>query len=253
MSGLNKKKVTFENLNELHYDSRESFNALRTNIQFCGDQFKVISFTSCLENEGKSNIVFTVARSMAANGKKVLIVDADIRKSVLVSRYMVKEKTKGLSEYLSGQCKKDEIVYETNVDNLDLVFTGPSVPNPSELLGNRRMEELLAEAREVYDYVFVDLPPLGQVIDAAVVAAISDGAILVIQNAAISYKIARTVKNQLLNSGVKILGAVLNKVDFSGKSKYGSYSKYKRYGKYSRYGKYRSYGDYGLVPKKEEK
>ncbi len=93
---------------------------------------------------------------MAETGKKVLMIDTDIRKSVLVNRLGIDKPGKGLSEYLSGQCSLDECLYETNVENLHMILTGPVAPNPSELLGSDRFKKLIAKARETYDYVLID-------------------------------------------------------------------------------------------------
>ena len=179
---------------------------------------------------------------MAEDGKKVLYIDADIRKSVTVARYGVDIETKGLAHYLSGQKKLDEVIYQTNIDNFDIIFTGQVAPNPSELLGNAYFKKLIETKREEYDYIIIDCPPLGSVIDAAIVAKECDGAIIIIETDSASYKIVQRVKNQLEKSGVRILGAVLNKVEMGGKGYYGKgYYGKSYYGSY--YGRY--YGDYG--------
>ena len=169
---------------------------------------------------------------MGSIGKKVLLLDADIRKSVYVKRYSVKQEVKGLSQYLSGQVDKEQITYQTNFENVDIVFAGPIAPNPSELLSSKEFDDFLKEKKEQYDYIFVDTPPIGSMIDAAVVAEKSDGAILIVESDAVSYKVAQKAKQQLERSKCHILGAVLNKADLK-KSKY--YSSY--YGK--KYGGYR--------------
>lgn len=169
---------------------------------------------------------------MAQLGKKVLLIDADIRKSVLVSRYHLEHQVDGLSQYLSGQCKKEEVVYRTNIPNLNIIFSGPFSPNPAELLEGELFTKLIAWARECYDYILIDSPPMGSVIDGAVISRHCDGAILVIESGAISYRLLQKVKNQLEKSGCRILGTVLNKVDI----KQGSYYYYGKYGKYYGYG-----------------
>lgn len=221
------EKVNFGEIAPLSFQASESYKSLRTNIQFCGTDIKVIAFTSCIPNEGKSVLVFRLACSMAESGKKVLMIDADIRKSVMVRRYQVDKVTKGLSEYLSGQCSLDQCLCKTNIENLDVIFTGPVAPNPSELLDGVVFQELLHKMKEEYDYVFVDCPPLGSVIDAAIVASKSDGAVLVIESEVISRKFALGVKTQLEKSGCRILGVVLNKVTTENLDHYGKY-----YGKY---------------------
>lgn len=221
---------------ELDYRTNESYKTLRTNIQFCGDDVKVLTFTSCTPNEGKSSVSFNLAVSFAEVGKKVILIDADLRKSVLIGRYKVGKVENGLSHYLSGQTDLDNVVCNTNFDNLDIIFAGSYCPNPSELLEHSRFSELISKLRAEYDYVIIDTPPLGSVIDSAIVAKISDGTVLVIETNEISYRFAQKVKEQLQKSGCRILGAVMNKVVMDNKGYYGRY-----YGKY--YGKY--YGTYG--------
>lgn len=233
-------KVNFEKKKELDFKTNEAYKTLRTNISFSGDDVHVIALTSSVPNEGKSAVSFNLANSLAEDGKRVLYIDADIRKSVTIARYGVDIETKGLSHYLSGQSDLDEIIYESNIENFSIIFTGQTAPNPSELLGNDRFKKLVATQREAFDYVIIDCPPLGSVIDAAIIAKECDGAIIVIETDNASYKIVQRVKKQLEQSGCKILGAVLNKVEMGGKGYYGKgyYGNY--YGRY-----YGNYGDYG--------
>ncbi len=212
------------------YFYEEAIKTLRTNLLFMGKQVQMVMFTSCYPNEGKSDIALSLAREIGNAGKRVLLVDADIRKSVYVTRYGIRKKVKGLTQYLSGQVEKQLIIYETNFQNLDIIFAGPVAPNPSELLGESIFGEMLEELKMRYDYILLDTPPIGNLIDAAVVAQKCDGAILVIESGAVSYKVAKKAKDQLNKSGCRILGAVLNKVDTK-KDKYYSYY----YGKYGSY------------------
>ena len=230
-------KVNFEKKKELDFKTNEAYKTLRTNISFSGDDVRVIALTSSVPNEGKSAVSFNLAYSLAEDGKNVLYIDADIRKSVTIARYGVDIETKGLTHYLSGQSDLKSIIYETNIENFSIIFTGQTAPNPSELLGNDRFKQLLQTAREEFEYVIIDCPPLGSVIDAAIVAKECDGAIIVIETDNASYKIVQRVKKQLEQSGCRILGAVLNKVEMGGKGYYGK----GYYGNY--YGRY--YGDYG--------
>lgn len=234
------QKITFQKINELDYRANESYKTLRTNIQFCGDDIKVIMATSCTPNEGKSSVCFNLSRSLAENGKKVVLLDTDLRKSVLAGRYKIGEAVDGLSHYLSGQKKLEDVLYNTNVEGMDIIFSGKVPPNPVELLGHQRFDRVMGKLKESYDFIIIDSPPLGSVIDSAVIAPKCDGVILVIENNAISYKFAQDVKQQLDKTNCRILGAVLNKVVMDKKRYYGRYyGKY--YGRY--YGKY--YGNYG--------
>ena len=213
------------------YFYEEAIKTLRTNIQFSGIDIKTIVLTSCYPNEGKSDVTFQLALEIGKMGKKVLVVDADIRKSAYVSRYQIKERISGLSQYLSGQRREADIIYRTNFEGVDMIFAGPTAPNPSELLEQESFSQLLGSLREKYDYVLIDTPPIGNLIDAAIAAKQCDGAILVIESGTVSRRTALKAKEQLEMSGCRLLGAVLNKVDVR-KDKY--YSKYSYYYKNDR-------------------
>ncbi len=205
--------LTDSNPGDYFYD--EAMKMLRTNVQFSGKNNKVILLTSSYSGEGKSDICFNLAVNLGKAGKKVLLIDADIRKSVYKTRYDIKEETQGLSQYLSGQVEKiDEVVYKTNYENLYMILSGPYAPNPTEMLGDEQFGQLLKAARQVFEYVIIDTPPLGTVVDAAVIGQYCDGAILVIESGAASYRVCQKVKAQLEKSGCKILGAILNKVNY---------------------------------------
>ena len=110
--------------------------------------------------------------SLAESGKKVLFIDADLRKSVLVGRHRVTEEVKGLSHFLSGQAEVEAVMYKTQEPGLVVMFAGVVPPNPAELLGQKRFEALISSARKVYDYIIIDAPPLGSVIDSAIIGVI---------------------------------------------------------------------------------
>lgn len=230
--------INLDKITDLDFKTKEAYKTLRTNVQFCGNDVKIISLTSCVPNEGKSMVSFNLAISMAETGKKVLFIDADLRKSVLIGRYKINKAIKGLTQYLSGVEQLDDVIYGTNVKNMDLILSGPVPPNPAELLNNEKFTELLETARKEYDYVIIDTPPIGQVIDPAIVAQQTDGVIFLISQANISYKYAQKQIEQMRKSGCRILGAVLNKVDPEEKGGY--YGGY--YGKYSKKGYGYGYG-----------
>ena len=223
MTGL---KVIMTDPKQHDYFYEEAIKTLRTNIQFTGTAVKSIVVTSCYPNEGKSDVLFQLALEIGKMGKKVLILDADIRKSSYIGRFQVKQKTEGLSQYLSGQSRIQDIVYSTNFQGVDIIFAGPSAPNPSELLAQENFAALVHDMREKYDYVLADTPPIGNLTDAAIVARQCDGAILVIESDLVSRRVAAKAKEKLERSDCHILGAVLNKVDMK-KSRY--YSKYNYY------------------------
>ena len=229
------QQIRFENIKDLDFKTNEAYKRVRTNITFSGEDIRVVAVTSSIPNEGKSEVSFRLAQAFAEDGKKVLYIDADIRKSVTVARYGVDRETKGLSHYLSGQTKNlEDVIYETNIDNLSMIFTGAKAPNPAELLGRPKFAKMLETLKEQYDFIILDCPPLGSVIDAVLVAKNCDGTILVVESDNVSYKMVQNVKKQLDQSDCKILGVVLNKVQSGGKGYYGYYKGY--YGYYDDYG-----------------
>ena len=204
----------------------EAIKTLRTNIQFTGRNVKCIVLTSCFPNEGKSDIAFQLAKEIGNIGKRVILVDADIRKSTFASRYRIGRPVKGLSHYLCGTLESDDVCYQTNYDNVDIIFAGSMVPNPSELLEEPALEELIQYLRGQYDYILIDTPPIADMADAAIVAKWCDGAILVIEDRRVSYRIAQKAKKKIIQTGCKFLGAVLNKVEVKKDRYYGSYGSY---------------------------
>ena len=228
-------KITFDKLDKMDFRSNEAYKILRTNILFSGSKIKAIGLTSCIPGEGKTSVSINLARAFADIGKKVVFINADMRKSVMAGRYHIKNIENGLSHYLSGQCLYEECLCETNIENLYFVDAGPVPPNPAELLGSEQFAELMVNCRRDFDYIIIDTPPLGSVIDSAIVAKQLDGVALVMENNKISYKFAQKVKEQLEQSNCRILGVIINKVESGKKGYYGKY-----YGKY--YGRY--YGVY---------
>ena len=232
---LKKKKLNFQ--------AREAFKMLRTNVEFGGEDMKVISVTSSMPGEGKSTIAYQLALSFAAKGRKTLLVDADLRKSILQRVSASGNVKQGLSDYLVGKAKLMDVLAGTDEPNFFIMFSGHIPPNPSELLGSARFEAMLESAKKAFDIVIIDTPPVGSVIDGVVVSSRTDGIVLVVKQSMISYKLVQRVKEQLQTAGGKIIGVALNGVDSRGGGYYGKY--YGRYyGRYygKRYGSY--YGEY---------
>ena len=226
------KKVTM-NLPEVKdYRLTEGLNQLKTNLAFCGKDIKVITITSSVQNEGKSSVAFDLSKTMAEGGKKILMVDADLRKSVLAAKYHIQGIDKGLSHYLTGQAEIEDIIYETETEGFYLSVAGPLSPDPTSLLDSDQFQKFIDKVREDYDYVIIDAPPLGVVIDAAIIGKYCDGAVLVIEQGVIKRKVVQDVIKQLKRGKVRILGAVLNKVD----ERIGAYGNYEYKYSYSYYG-----------------
>ena len=205
----------------------EAMKTLRTNLIFSGPSVRVIGLTSYGAAEGKSTISFQLAVSFAQAGKRVLLVDADLRRSVMANRLQVKSKPEGLSHYLTGQANVSDLLCETDMPGMYIMFAGTRVPNSTELLGSENFAKLNPALKEAFDYVIVDTAPLGQVIDCAVMAPYLDGVAMVIDSTNNSYKLERKIKHQIEKSGGKVLGAILNQIDFS--LQRGYYSRYYGY------------------------
>jgi capsular exopolysaccharide synthesis family protein len=206
------KKLTmdFPQIND--YRMTEGLNQLKTNLAFCGKDIKVITIISSVPNEGKSSVTFDLARTLADSGKKILVVDADLRKSVMSSKYHIQGIDKGLSHYLTGQAEIEDIIYETEMEGLYITMAGPLSPDPTSLIDSDLFGNYVSKVREDYDYVIIDSPPLGVVIDAVIIGQYSDGAVIVIEQGVIKRKVVQDVIKQLKKGEVRILGAVLNKV-----------------------------------------
>ncbi len=223
------ENFTIQSLEELDYHTNEAYKTLRTNIVFSGDDIKCVAVTSCTQNEGKTTVAFNLARALAEMGSNVIYIDADMRKSVIASRMEIENKGIGLAHYLTGINTLDEVIGITNINNLHMIVSGLYPPNPSELLSGVKFEEMIKTLKEEYKYIIIDTPPLGIVVDAAVIARKCDGVAIVIAQNKLSYKFVLKIKKQLQASGCKILGAILNFVNKTKESGYyGSYNGYEK-------------------------
>lgn len=188
----------------------EQFRTVRTNIEFAGaalDKCQVIMFTSSAMSEGKSTVSANVAVTWAQAGKKVLLVDADLRRPTVHATFR-KLNLDGVTTVLTGKTKPDEVVEDTFVDNLSVITSGPIPPNPSELLNSKRMGQLLDWTREKFDIIVLDAPAVLAVSDVQVLVPRSDG-VVVVANMGKTLKgdLKRTVEVLKL-AKAKILGSV---------------------------------------------
>jgi capsular exopolysaccharide synthesis family protein len=228
-------KLEFTKFPPLDYVVAESINTLCTNITFLGSSYKRILITSCHASEGKSFVALNIMRTFAGLRKKVILVDADIRRSTIAMRYRIKGKEKnrfGLTHYLAGMCEKEDILYETSIPGALFVPAGHLVSNSLSLLSSRSMSSLLNALSGQADYVIVDAAPVGIIIDAAEIAKSCDGALFVVKYNAVHRRELRDARQQIEQTGCPIMGAVLNNVELSKYSnrKYYYKSYYARYG-----------------------
>lgn len=194
------------------YSVEESFKTIRANLLFCGTDHKAVLMTSCQPGEGKTTITAALACSLSDIGKKVLLIDADLRRSVLMTRLAPSlcGEVAGMSEYLSGQASLNEVLYATQYDCLSVIFAGRYPPNPAELCASERFRTLLERMRQEYDYILIDTAPVGVVIDAAMIAPYCDGAVLVLSLGRETSKAVQAAQQQIEKSGCRMMGVILN-------------------------------------------
>lgn len=214
---------------DIYTQVEEYCNSIRTNIQFSGQDIRVIAITSVQPGEGKSTTSSNLAISFANAGFKTILIDADTRNSILSGTFKATGKVSGLTGYLSGNAYLSEAICETNVPNLSIIPAGKTAPNPTTLLQNSNFISMIDSLKEYYDYIIIDTPPIGLVIDAAIIAQKCDGTIIVTEAGAIKRKFVQKAKEQMEQSGAAFLGIILNKVD-SQLDSYGAYGNYGSYG-----------------------
>lgn len=213
--------------------TEEYYNALCTNIQLSGDKLKVISVTSVNPGEGKSTTSINIAWSFARAGYKTLLIDGDIRNSVMSGVFKSREKITGLTEFLSGTTDLSHGLCDTNSENLFVVQSGSVSPNPTALLQSKNFNDMIETLRKYFDYIIVDTAPIGFVIDAAIITQKCDASILVVEAGVAKRREVQKAKSQLEQTGKPFLGVVLNKLDVQ-REKYGSYGGYGNYGNYGK-------------------
>ena len=196
---------------EQHSPRAEAFRTLRTNLQFANVDHppRVIVVTSPLPNEGKSTSACNVALTLALGGARVVLVDGDLRKPA-VGKYLGMSNAAGLTSVLAGRHELRDVVVTHGRDTLSVLPSGPTPPNPSELLGSQQMADLLGMLANHYDVVVVDAPPLLPVTDAAVLASAADGAVLVLRHGKTRREEAQRAIQALAAVNAKLLGTVLN-------------------------------------------
>lgn len=221
----------------LSFTAAEQYKLLRTNLAFTvpeGTKCPVIGVTSSIRGEGKSTTAINLSYVLAEKGSKVLLIDGDLRLPS-VAKKMERPSSPGLTDVLMGNCDQLEKYKSDLLDTWYVMPSGDIPPNPSELLGSKRMESTLASLREMFDYIIIDLPPVNLVSDALSIAHLITGLLVVIREEYTEKKDLEYCFRQLKLSNVNILGCVMNEAR-SGSGSYGKY-KYRRY-KYYKYDRY---------------
>lgn len=198
----------------------ESYRTLRTNIQYsCIDkEIKSIVVTSACPKEGKSTVAGNLAISFAQNGKKVIIIDCDLRKPTIHRKFNISN-ISGLSEVMIGKETLVNAIQEYK-SNLHILTSGKIPPNPAEMINSTTMSNLLEELREKYDIIIVDSAPLEAVTDGQILSAKVDGTIVVIKVGESKMELVKEAKNLLNKVGANIIGVVMNEVKKSKKDYY---------------------------------
>lgn len=214
--GFRKKKSRrgLAQISVLHHKSlvAEQYRTIRTNIEFSSVQthLRSILVTSSVPGEGKSFSAANLAAVFAQQEKKVLLVDADLRKPTIHETYQL-ENVQGLTNVLVGNASLGETVQKTLIDNLYVLTSGPTPPNPAELLSSKAMGELIQEMYSLYSLVIFDSPPLLAVADGQILANQTDGSVLVVLSGKTKMDTVQKARDALQQSKAKLLGALLNK------------------------------------------
>lgn len=219
----------------LDYACSEALNTLCTNLSYCGREVRSILFTSRYEQEGKSGIAMNVMRTLAGYGKRVLLMDADLRCSTLARRYRftyAQRENAGLAQHLAGMCELQDVVYRTNLPGAFILPAGHEVLNSMQLLASYRYGEMMDALRDEFDIVLVDSPPAGLIVDAIEIARYCDGAVIVVEYNRGRVQDVADVAANLAKTGCKVLGAVMNGVNLKSFRNRKYYYRSERYSAY---------------------
>lgn len=214
----------------------EAYRTLRTNIQFANldRSVKKILITSVGPGEGKTTTVVNLGVTMAMTGSRTLIVDSDLRRPT-VHKFLGLDNTIGMTTFLADRCSIEDALRQTEVPQVSVLTSGPIPPNPAELLGSRKVAQLIADLETGFDAILFDSPPVISVSDAMVLSTLVDGVILVIRSGGLPFDIVRRGKEQLEGVKANFLGTVINSVDLAKEAYYYRYYYYYYY-QYYKYG-----------------
>jgi capsular exopolysaccharide synthesis family protein len=199
----------------------EAFRTLRTNIQFSSldDDIRTLVVTSTQPGEGKSTVISNLGITMAQSGKKVLLIDCDLRKPTVHKKLGLSNQN-GLTTLLAKEKKLEEVVQATNINNLYVLTSGPIPPNPAELLGSKKMKNFIKELQEFFDMILLDAPPVLAVTDAQILSTFCNGVVFVASYGQAEKNAVVRAKELIDKVGGKITGVVINKVPSNSKNHY---------------------------------
>lgn len=209
------RKLLIKDVPALSYATEEAINRLRVNLNFLGNDIRKIMIISSSENEGKSFVAMHLWRQMAESGTHSILVDADLRKSVMAEKYQMEPadggEIRGTSHVLADAVPLEKAVFHTEIEQGDILPNTENVVNPTMLLEGKHFQDMLEEMAKEYRYVFLDTPPLDLVSDGEKIGSMCDGAILVVRSGFTSRNLVRNSIQLLERAGCPLLGIVLNR------------------------------------------
>jgi capsular exopolysaccharide synthesis family protein len=199
----------------------EAFRTLRTNIQFSSldEELRTIVITSTQPGEGKSTVISNLGITMAQSGKKVLLIDCDLRKPTIHKKLGISNQD-GLTTLLAKEKSFLEAIRTTNINNFFVLTSGPIPPNPAELLGSKKMRALIEELKGQFDVILFDAPPVLAVTDAQILATYCDGVVFVASFGQAEKQALVTAKELINKVGGKLIGVVINKIPNNSRTYY---------------------------------
>lgn len=220
------RKLRISTAKDAPFNYAEAYRSLRTNINFIAstEDVKSIVVTSALPQESKSNVAINIAISLATEGKKVILVDCDLRKPVVHQYLKMGRHRDGLTEVLSGKAELEDCIAKFKDVKISVLPAGAIPPNPSELLSQKRMKALIRALENNFDYVIIDAPPVSVVTDAAIISSYVDGVVLVVRSKFASIEAVQLAKKRLVDVNAKLLGAVVTRYDAKKSTKSTGYS-----------------------------
>ncbi len=202
--------------------SMEAYRSLRTSIQYSGidTELKSLVVTSSIPGEGKSTVAANLAKSFSEMNKKVLLIDADLRKPTIHKKLQLSNQV-GLSDLIVQKLSPSEVIQKVE-DQFDVLTAGKIPPNPAELVGSEKMSQLLSYLKETYDYIIIDTPPVLSVTDPQLLALKADGTLMVIREGKARQKLILNAYKELKKLNINVIGSILNDCG----QKMGGYSQY---------------------------